>query len=136
MLKKGDRVRGGPWDGFEVIDTYSRAQAIKDGVLVDVSLMAKEAGFRYPVAVTRRIWDAYVVPDKRSRKCGQSVEGRLWDVLWMLRNAMGKTRGDKVLFRLLFLMKGRRRRLVTLKAICGPGDEGEPVITVMGEDES
>ncbi len=30
----------------EVISTYTRAQAIQDGVLVDVSAMAREAGFK------------------------------------------------------------------------------------------
>jgi len=34
-----------------VIHTYTRAQAIEDGVLIDVSEMAREAGFRWPVAV-------------------------------------------------------------------------------------
>ena len=34
----------------------SRAQAIEDGVLVDVSDIAKEAGFRYPVALTSALW--------------------------------------------------------------------------------
>ncbi len=29
----------------EVISTYTRAEAIADGVLVEVSVMAKEAGF-------------------------------------------------------------------------------------------
>ena len=36
-----------------VIYTYTRAQAIEDGVLVDVSTLAAEAGIRYPTAVTR-----------------------------------------------------------------------------------
>lgn len=39
-----------------VIHSYSRAQAIEDGVLVDVSSMAKEAGFIWPVAVTAAVW--------------------------------------------------------------------------------
>ena len=34
----------------EIIYAYTRAQAIEDGVLADVSEVAKEAGFRYPVA--------------------------------------------------------------------------------------
>jgi len=38
-----------------VIDAYSRAQAIEDGVLVDVSATAREAGLRYPVALTRAV---------------------------------------------------------------------------------
>jgi len=28
-----------------------------------------------------------------------------------------------------------KRELVTLKAACGPGDNGEPVITIMKPDE-
>ena len=36
----------------EVISTYTRAQAIEDGVLVDAGPMAKEAGFNWPVVLT------------------------------------------------------------------------------------
>ena len=37
-----------------VISTYTRAQAIEDGVLVDVGSTAQEAGFKWPVALTCR----------------------------------------------------------------------------------
>ena len=40
-----------------VLSAYTRAQAIEDGILVDVSETAREAGFRIPVAVTRTVWD-------------------------------------------------------------------------------
>lgn len=40
----------------EVLDAYSRADAISDGVLRDASKLAKEAGFRYPVALTAAAW--------------------------------------------------------------------------------
>lgn len=43
-------------EGFEVIHAYTRAQAIEDGVLVDLSDLAREAGFRFPVAVTLGVW--------------------------------------------------------------------------------
>ena len=36
----------------ELIFSYTRKQAIKDGVLIDVSKTAKEAGMRYDTAVT------------------------------------------------------------------------------------
>ena len=39
-----------------VISTYTRAQAIEDGVLVDAGSMAKEAGFNWPVALTAAAW--------------------------------------------------------------------------------
>ncbi len=40
----------------EPISIYTRAQALDDGFLVDVSELAKEAGFRFPVALTRAAW--------------------------------------------------------------------------------
>ena len=42
------------------ISTYSRAQAIEDGILVDVSDTAREAGFTIPVAATRTVWNRLI----------------------------------------------------------------------------
>src|SRR5262245_37183964 len=36
----------------DLIHRYSRAQAIADGVVIDASAMAKEAGFTAPMALT------------------------------------------------------------------------------------
>ncbi len=124
-----------PWQGFELIHAYTREQAIEDGVLVDVSTLAKEAGLRYPVAVTRNVWDGYIVPDERARKLGQSETGRLWDLLWMFSIAARHASIDTILFRLYFIMKERQRRLITMKAMIAPGDNGEPVITIMLPEE-
>jgi hypothetical protein len=35
-----------------LIHAYTRAEAIRDSVLIDVSATAKEAGLKYPVALT------------------------------------------------------------------------------------
>ena len=40
----------------EVIYAYTRAQAIADGVLIDVSELSRDAGFRHPVAMTSGAW--------------------------------------------------------------------------------
>jgi hypothetical protein len=36
------------FDESDLIHSYTRADALRDGVLIDVSATAKEAGFRYP----------------------------------------------------------------------------------------
>jgi hypothetical protein len=36
----------------DLIHRYTRAQAIADGVLIDVSAVARKAGITYPVALT------------------------------------------------------------------------------------
>ena len=41
-----------------IIYAYTRKQAIEDGEQVDVSNTAAEAGIRFPVFLTRRVFDA------------------------------------------------------------------------------
>ena len=117
-----------------VLDSYSRADAIEDGVLVDVSEMAKEAGLKYPTALTAAVWADYVeVPEGVT--C-QDEKGRLWDILNMLRFAARKSVGkSQILFEVLVRNDNTRPKLVTLKAICGPGDTPEPVLTILLPDE-
>src|SRR5581483_4822661 len=64
------------------IHSYSRKQAIEDGALVDASQLAREAGFRIPVALTRAAWERTVTVPKNV-VC-QDETGRLWDVLTVL----------------------------------------------------
>ena len=40
------------FENADLIHRYSRADALRDGVLVDVSATAREAGIRFPVALT------------------------------------------------------------------------------------
>ncbi|MBT3067332.1 hypothetical protein KKO72_10955 [Rhodoferax sp. U11-2br] len=124
-----------------VVFGYSRAQAISDGVLVDVSVMAKEAGFSVPVALTSAAWSDCVEWGDRdsSRQTHQDESGRLWDVLWIAHLAARLAQGGTVAFTLYRVPRGGRGRMprkVTLHMHIGPGDAAEPVITVMmpGED--
>jgi hypothetical protein len=64
----------------DLIHRYTRADALREGVLIDVSPVAREAGIRHPVALTRAVWQRCVaVPP--GVLC-QDEAGRLWDVLW------------------------------------------------------
>ena len=69
-----------------IIHTYTRVQALDDGVQVRVSNTAAEAGILFPVFLTSTVYDTYVaVPPGVT---GQDEAGRLWDILWMLRFAI------------------------------------------------
>ena len=115
-----------------VIFSYTRAQAIADGVLIDVSDLAKQVGFRYPVAVTAGVW-AECVTKPEGVACPNET-GRLFVLLNMLGMAILEHREvDRVDFD---VPVGNDHRegdppLVRLYALCGPGDDAEPVITVM-----
>lgn len=122
---------------MDIIHQYSRAMAIADGVLIDVSEMAKEAGYKYPVAMTDTVYQKCVaVPE--NLKGEQDEDGRLWDVLWMsrFRKLIPGSEGTTATFEVLVQTKPRRKpELVTIKAVCGPGDTAEPVITMMMPSE-
>ena len=119
-----------------LIFSYSRREAIADGVLIDVTEAAREAGFRYPVALTAAVWATAVgIPAGVS---GQDEAGRLWDVLTMLRHASRAARGgeDTLHFDVLVLNDHTCPKPLRLKAVCGPDDDLSPCLTVLlpGED--
>ncbi|MDP2832334.1 MAG: hypothetical protein Q8Q28_03375 [Pseudomonadota bacterium] len=125
------------------IHTYTRAQAIEDGMLVDVSEMAREAGFGVAVALSRAAWlDCVEWTDADSRRQTlQDQSGRLWDVVHMAslaarRNPRGEERIAFPVYRVPRGGRGVRPLPTTMQMQIGPGDEGEPVITIMmpGED--
>ena len=121
----------------EVIYSYTRAQAVADGVQVEVTKTAQEAGIRFPVFLTRTVFDAYVaVPPDVS---GQDEAGRLWDVVWMTRFAIlrAKPGVDRIPVALYVRNDNHAAKLVKLIATCGPLDidDPQPAITVMMPDE-
>jgi len=142
----------------KVIYSYTRKQAIEDGFLVDLTdpsftfrpglNILKEAGIKFPVAMTTTAFARTVQDpdnDEPLPPC-QDLSGRLWDVLTMLKFAIRNSKDESVLFFPVRVqnwvrVNGKRtarakQETVQLKAVCGPGDTPEPVITIMlpGED--
>lgn len=124
---------------WPVISFYTRADALGDGTLVDVTDTAREAGFRWPVAMTRAAWADTVEWDPANRAL-QDEPGRLWDVVWMAFCAIRSSRaaGHTLLFH-LYRVPNRptctTARPVTLRLVTGPGDDAEPVVTIMLPEE-
>ncbi len=129
----------------EPIHSYTRAQAIEDGQLIDVSTTAREAGIVWPVALTSAAWADCVewtdATEARKGYTGQSESGRLWDVVWMLSLAVrgalrrGLDASQQPLYFSLLRTptagRGVQPRKVTLKFMVGLDDNGRPCITVM-----
>ncbi|AUX46077.1 hypothetical protein SOCE26_075820 [Sorangium cellulosum] len=121
---------------MELVYSYARRQAIEDGVLIDVSATARELGVKIPVAVTSAVWERYVKLTAAAIRAGNGEDGRLWDILWMFRWAANRARDQsEVLFELHVVTDSITPSRVQLKAICGPGDDCEPVITIMLPEE-
>ena len=115
----------------ELIYSYTRAQALADGVLVDVSERAQRAGIRYPTACTHGVWALIdCLPESDTDTLAGIVRDvRAEEVLRAMLAAIrrGGVRGtDRVTFQALGC---------ALWAQCGPGDTAAPVVTVMREGE-
>jgi hypothetical protein len=123
------------------IDVYTRAQAIEDGNLIDVTDIARDAGFRVPVAITAAAWADCVAWDAEDscRQTSQDEAGRLWDVLWMASlAARGAGGAQELLFPLYRIQRGGRAirpARTRLRLIIAPGDDAAPVITILMHNE-
>ena len=113
----------------DLIYSYSRAEALADGVLVDLTERARCHGIRYPTACTAGVWSVIDTIDDPHRALRHvQVLGRTDAVLAAMLAAIRQARGtDRVEFSALG---------AALWAQCGPGDTAAPVITIMlqGED--
>jgi hypothetical protein len=134
------------FEGADIISVYTREQAIEDGLLVDVSELAAEAGFVWPVAITLALHhEIKNIPPSQSH---QDYTGRLWDVLWMAhfkisRMTKQEERDGQCLYRLIMHhlapdRSGRNRmfQYITLKIVQSyEGPDGGPCLTIMLPDE-
>lgn len=135
---------------FEVISTYTRAQALDDGVLVDLTAWAKDGGpegmlggFLIPVACTAAVWgELEDIPD--CLQGAASVRGRAHDLLWMLRCAIARkgARGESsIKFEVIMPVRGScanerdaantEKQTREYKCTCGPNDDMRPCLTIM-----
>ena len=91
---------------WNLIYSYTRAQAIADGVLVDVTDAAKDVGFKVHTAVSEHLYHGYVEPPDGLTGEGQSVTGRLHDLLFLVLCSAKKSHpgADRATVRVAFLM--------------------------------
>jgi hypothetical protein len=121
------------------IFTYTRADAIRDGVLIDVTETAKEAGFLVPLALSNAAWEDCVAwtAEYSKRQVHQDQTGRLWDVLnlaqFRLKQATKAASGQLGFSVLRVPRDGKTTRPVRLylKLHSGAGDNGEHVLTIL-----
>lgn len=133
FIKGEDMDNENTINDMPIIFIYTRREALEDGVLVDVTELAKEASFVIPVAITAEVEAKILSISKEGEKFGQSRDGRLWDIIWMLRVAIMQD-GEKspgLIFFTVLVQNDNEPEAISLKAICGPRDDGKPVVTIM-----
>ena len=127
-----------------VIYAYTRAQAIDDGVLVEVPESAsRAAGFKVHTVMTASAWGATVGFGTDLAELLMKATAVLSAAMLEYRQSEHRARmglGEPVGDRLAFAYDAEREDggvdVVQLLLVIGPGDKAEPVGTVMlpGED--
>jgi hypothetical protein len=119
----------------DTIYAYTRAQALEDGVLVDLVANAPEVcgqHFKYPIACTAAIWDL-VDRAVKNTSAHNDLNGVVHDILHMSKHGRAVDASTRM-FEVIITGCGRKRNH-QMKMVCGPGDQMEPVLTVMMSDE-
>lgn len=121
----------------ETIYAYTRAQAIEDGFLVDLMQgdMADVARqhYKFPIACTSSVFGIMQKAVENPLYCNDYA-GILHDMLYMSKVFKRQIDESTVIFRVIITGAGRQRNF-DFKLQVGPGDQGEPVITIMMPDE-
>ena len=101
----------------EIICSYTRAQAIEDGFLVDITASGNGL-FKVPVAITRTVYEKLTDEGKKD------VTTTLFLLLLTLKKLIraGEGNGEQLDFTF---------NRISLKALSHGGDNGEHVITIM-----
>jgi len=109
-----------------------RQDAIDDGDLIEITRMGRDIGIMYPLAVSARAAEI-MVPFPNIPQ--ETVTENLWDILHAFRDKASTTTEEEFEFQASIYLNGLVPAL-TFKATVSPGDDGEPVITIMLPDEN
>lgn len=118
----------------EPIHTYTRAEAIEDGVLIDLSYAESDTApvcrqhYKYPIACTAAVFAVMEKAVNNRRYCNDYA-GILHDMLFMSRAMARKLDESTVIFRCI-IAGAARSKYHDFKLQVHGGDQGEPVITI------
>lgn len=118
-----------PFEDADVIHAYSRTEAIEDGVLIDVSETAKEIGITLHTAVTPAVWTEFIGTPSFSDWGTES--DRLKRLLNCAVDAIERAANGLSFFSIEMTRSESVEKRFDFRVQRGPGDNLEPVLTVM-----
>ncbi len=120
-------------EDFEEICTYTRKDALETGLLIDVSPVAINTGFAWPVAITAEVWQDCIQLPGQGRTIHQGESELVNELLYLLMHEIQNGDQDRAEISLNFLLHSNPSSLkpVTLKAVVTPDDDGNPCITIL-----
>jgi hypothetical protein len=120
-----------------VVYAYTRKQAVADGEQIDVTETAQKVGIRYPMFITRAVFENFVAVPEGVTSHDEAL--RLFNAVWMTRIAILRNRRGMDRIRVvLHVHNGQRRATrVQLVAVCSAFDidDPRPAITLMEHED-
>jgi hypothetical protein len=114
----------------EVVYSYTRKQAIEDGVLViSVRLRRSRSTGNFRSRAPATVW---AIIEAALKKDGQDLNGICHDISWMALIAVRTGRQDAGQIHFKVIIAGTKH---ALKLHIGPGDTPAPVLTLMLPNE-
>ena len=114
----------------EVIYSYTREQAIADGVLVDLSgSFPTRRLYKHPIACTSAVWEAMESTGH------DNLTGVVFKVLYASINNKTRLIDETSHIFNVTLDGASPRERWNFKVMCHPGDNLEPVLTIMLPEE-
>ncbi len=125
-------LKDGPWAGFQIVHTYTRAQAISDGVLIDLSSSFPNETriYSWNVCCTDSVW---TLIECAAESSNEEVAVIVWDVCFMSHlaiNAMKDAGRPELYFKVCLPLGTPEKKL---KMVSGPVgfDDSTPCLTIM-----
>lgn len=121
-----------------IVHSYSRAQALEEGVLVNLAFNRMLASicrqhYKHPIACTAAVFDI-IKRAVDNKEFHNDYPGVVHDILYMSRALHREINESTILFRVVIQGAGLKTEY-DFKLVVGPGDDAKPVITIMLPNE-
>jgi len=114
-----------------IISTYTKQDAIDDGIFIDITEQASKAGFKIPVAITKNLFSTFISSAKSDEVEAEADTNKRLDVFLkqMYQECLTANRNNSILTAKIYL---DNKRAVVWAVIEGtsPSDP-RPTITIM-----
>ncbi|WP_243374596.1 DUF6573 family protein [Geotalea sp. SG265] len=130
----------------EPISVFTRKEAIEDGSLRDLSVMFPDLCrqvYKFPLACTAAVWNL-IERAVHNKEYHNDYKGVVWDLLYMSQRVIVERINEaEHIFEVIIQGAGHSSALVgnpaehryRFRILCGAGDSGEGVLTILLPNE-
>ena len=121
-------------EDFEIVHMYTRANALEDGVLINLNAIDEiadlvQSHYKFPVDLTESVWAIVCAAVDDDEGCND-LAGVIHDLLFMSKACYEEINQSERIFKVLIHLNGELKEY-RFKAVFGPDETWAPVVTIM-----